>query len=611
MDSPTLYTVLPALSAGFMAPVAVQSGDFAAVIGTVAVPVAAYTGASVGRRAGLFERYARRIVMEGMERQTPHELAEKISASVLGAASAGAVLAALLLLSLLTGGFNILMAAAAIPVVASPLLVIIPHVNRGSERRGMLDIEYPFFIFFSAIMAYCGGTIYNALQRVRRAGHVFRQMSREAAEVERKAMLAGVGVVKGIEAHAETIPHEHLSRALLTVTSVWRTGGDLVSTLDDLSSEALKHLTDRFERFASTVSSLVEVFFTVLVLMPLAVSLTVLVGGDMGGQIAVVNTLLIPLIGMAIMFGVRQSIPRMPNTLNLDSAAIVKTAALATGLAAAVAVLQLIGMNPPSPIAAAVGIGGVYLLVYLAMRHQVGEIYDSERELKRFLRVAVEERKAGKTLYSALKTAASQRYRRYFNAFIRGFASRLKMGMGIYVAAASARSWLARVIFWLVEQVDRLGGASPELLEKVITLLTNYSASRESARGRVRLFLYITYAPPFIVSAMFGMIHPLIAGTAFGGISELNLPQYAGGGVPTFTPSPEAAALVVDIGFLMMIIATSMMAFAVSYAVDMHPWGLHRVAIAVLLYIPAYYTLPLISELTRATLFPPQAGVVR
>ncbi|MEM4306479.1 MAG: hypothetical protein QXD61_10960, partial [Candidatus Caldarchaeum sp.] len=300
---------------------------------------------------------------------------------------------------------------------------------------------------------------------------------------------------------------------------------------------------------------------------------------------------------------VRNAAPKIPNRITLDAATLVKAVSVLVASAGAVLVVQMLGLPIPYPLLVAAGIAVAALVTYLSMRHQSGEIDDTEKELKRFLRIVVEERKTGRIMYHALKNASAQSYRRYFNSFIKTFSTRLTMGLGIYYAASTARSWLARVIFWLVDMVDRLGGASPELLEKVITLLTNYSASRESARGRVRLFLYITYATPFIMSSMFGMIHPLIAGTAFGGVSNLGQGFQPEGG-PTFNPSPEAAALMVDTGFLMMIVATAMMAYAVGYAMDMHPWGLHRVAIAVLLYLPAYYMLPYMSELTRATLFP-------
>ncbi|MEM3111327.1 MAG: hypothetical protein QXG41_09240, partial [Candidatus Caldarchaeum sp.] len=252
MDSTSFTEFMPAVSAGIMAPVAVQTGDVAVFAAVAAVPAAGFAGSWMGSRLSLFEKHARKLLSNGMVKATVPEVASKISAAVFGAVFAGAVLAAVLLTSAISGGVNVLTAAAAIPIAASPLMAVMPYVNKASERKTTLDVEYPFFTVFSAITAYCGGTVYTALQQVKKAGHVFRQMSREAVEVERKAMLAGVGVIKGIEAHAETIPHENMSRTLLTVTSVWRTGGDLVSTLDDLSAEALKFLTDKFERFTST-----------------------------------------------------------------------------------------------------------------------------------------------------------------------------------------------------------------------------------------------------------------------------------------------------------------------------------------------------------------------
>ncbi|MEM4415608.1 MAG: hypothetical protein QXH32_06570, partial [Candidatus Caldarchaeum sp.] len=212
MGSTSFTAFLPAVSAGIIVPAALQTGNVAAFTAVAAVPAAGLAGSWLGGRLSLFEKQARKLLSNGMVKATVPEVASKISASVFGAVFAGAVLAAILLTSAISGGVNIFTAAAVIPIVASPLMTLMPYVNKASERKTTLDIEYPFFTVFSAITAYCGGTLYTALQQVKKAGHVFRQMSREAVEVERKAMLAGVGVIKGIEAHAETIPHENMSR---------------------------------------------------------------------------------------------------------------------------------------------------------------------------------------------------------------------------------------------------------------------------------------------------------------------------------------------------------------------------------------------------------------
>lgn len=602
MQTETALLALPALSTGVIMPLAVFTGSPILLAGSVATPLAAYAGSTLGKTLSpRFEGYAVKMTRAGMQRTAAYEAAER-AAAVFGASIAAILaLTAVIVISLLSGSFNILLLAGLGPAAAPILATMLSNSNKVSDRRGKLSIEYPFFMVFASIVAYTGGTIYMALQHAKKASEVFRQIAKEAAEVERKAVLAGVGVIKGIEAHAETIPHEEFSRALLTTTSVWRTGGNMAATLEDLAAEALKYLMEKFERFSASIAAYVEIFFTVLVLMPLGMSLTVVVGGGMTGSMVLLNIFLIPFLGFILLMMVRNAAPKVPNRITFDAATMAKAAAvLGAAVAAALATTSL-GIPVPYPLLVAAGIASASLVAYLSMRHQVGEIEDAEKELKRFLRVVVEERKAGKTMYHSLKNASAQSYGRHFKAFIKTFSIRLTMGLGIYYAASTARSWLARVIFWVVDMVDRLGGASPELLEKVITLLTNYSMAREGRRGRTRLFLWLTYATPFIVSMMFGMVHPLVAGTAFGG-SQIQLPEAPQGG-PTFSPNPEAAAQMIDTGFLMMIIAASTMAMTISYAMDGHAFGLHRVAITNLLFIPAYYSVPMMSEVIRAALF--------
>ncbi|MEM4273682.1 MAG: hypothetical protein QW420_04920 [Candidatus Caldarchaeum sp.] len=605
MQTETLLLAVPALSTGVIMPLAIFTGHPLLVAGAVAAPVAAYAGSAAGKAlSGRFEGYAVKVTRSGMQRMSSYEAAEKI-ASVFGASIASMLaVAGIIIASLMLGVFDIMLLLGLAPAAAPILVTVMTYSNKISERRSKLSIEYPFFMVFASIVAYVGGTVYMALQHAKKAVDVFNQTSKEAAEVERKAVLAGVGVIKGIESHAETIPQEEFARALSTSTSVWRTGGNMVATLEDLSAEALRYLSDKFERFSSSIAAYVEIFFTVLVLMPLGMSLTVVVGGQTTSNMVLLNIFLIPFLGFMLLMLVRNAAPKIPNRITLDAATLVKAVSVLVASAGAVLVVQMLGLPIPYPLLVAAGIAVAALVTYLSMRHQSGEIDDTEKELKRFLRIVVEERKTGRIMYHALKNASAQSYRRYFNSFIKTFSTRLTMGLGIYYAASTARSWLARVIFWLVDMVDRLGGASPELLEKVITLLTNYSAARESQRSRVRLFLYLTYATPFIVAMMFGMIHPLIAGTAFGG-QQLKLPEAPQGG-PSFSPNPEAAAQMIDTGFLMMIIATCSMAMTISYAMDSHFFGLHRLAITALLFIPAYYTVPIMSEIVRVTMFPSQ-----
>ena len=603
-DNPlgALALVLPASAAAVATPLVVIAGNPLLAGLAATIPAAAALGSNMGGRSrDRFHRMAIRLINGTMRRENPYELAERLGKTIYSAIAASLAFTALLAAALLTGSFNILILAAAPLAAITPLITLFPYISSGSERKGLLTVEYPFFTVLSSIVAYCGATLYTAFQQVKKAPAVFKQVSREAVEVERKAILAGVGVIRGIEAHAETHPHEEFGRMLLTATSVWRSGGDVIATLEELAGESIKWLVERFERFAQSVATASEVMFTVLILTPMGVALTAIPGLQQSTTSMLAVMVMLPIVGIAISFAVYSSMPKIPNAFTISMARIAMTVAVAVLSAAATyVIIQMTGAGIPFVVVASVIAAVFGAVTHLTVNLQVREVEDTEKELKRFLRVAVEERKVGKTMFQALKTAASQSYKPGMRGVMKAFKARLNMGLGIYQAGATARSWLARAVFYLVDMVDRFGGASPELLEKVISLLSSYTLSRDSVKSKTRLFLYITYSTPFIMALMLGMVYPLISGTAFQGFGQ-NIDLGQAGDI--FKPNPEAGRAMVDQGMTAMLVASLIQVFTISYAMDMHPWGMKRLAIAALLYIPAYYMTPYMGELFRATFF--------
>jgi hypothetical protein len=103
------------------------------------------------------------------------------------------------------------------------------------------------------------------------------------------------------------------------------------------------------------------------------------------------------------------------------------------------------------------------------------------------------------------------------------------------------------------------------------------------------------------MALMLGMVYPLISGTAFEGFNQQNLNLGQAGDL--FTPNPEAGKAMIDQGMTMMLVASLIQVFTISYAMDMHPWGMKRLAIAAVLYIPAYYLTPYMGELFKTAFF--------
>jgi pilus assembly protein TadC len=334
----------------------------------------------------------------------------------------------------------------------------------------------------------------------------------------------------------------------------------------------------------------------------MGVALTAIPGIQQSTSSMLALMVMLPMLGMVISFAVYSAMPKIPNAFTISMSRIALTVTVAVASAAATyLVIQIAGVDIPLVVIAAVIATAFGAVTHITVKLQVSEIEDTERELKRFLRIAVEERKIGKPMFQALKTAASQPYRPGMRGLMKAFKARLNMGLSIYQAGATARSWLARAVFYLVDTVDRFGGASPELLEKVISLLSSYTLSRDSVKAKTRLFLYITYSTPFIMALMLGMVYPLISGTAFQGLGGQNLELGQAGEM--FKPNPEAGKAMIDQGMTMMLLASLIQVFTISYAMDMHPWGMKRLAIAAALYIPAYYMTPYMGELFKNTFF--------
>ena len=612
---------LSAIAAGAQAAIVVPLGYLSPLLGGVLCIAMAAVGAGVGR--GLAERLepmVARAVEAGMGRESPYEVAEELAEGLVAG-----VLAALGFIAGSLGGLMafgvgspppIYLAVAPAPIIPGALRYL-KLVNAASERKSLMEVEWPFFSVLAAIVSHCGGTLYMAFKQVARAPEVFKQMSKEAREVERKAILGGMGIMRAMEVHASTNPSDEFQSGVLTATSVWRTGGDVTTTLESISSDALRSMGLRFERFASTVGTLAESSFILLMLFPMGVAVAAIASPQMMRTLTIVfGGLVVPITAMLLYLVVRATAPRKDDIFEPDPRRLATSIAAGASVAAALTVASILGgfmgFKIPLPVAVSASAGIALLSVYMAMRGQVREVEDTERELKRFTRVVAEFRRLGLTLTESVKRAAQQRYRPGFKKLVKGISTRIRMGMGIWQASAMARSWLGRMIFYMIDRIDRLGGGSPALLEKVIGLLSAYSASRDVAKSRVKLYLWLTYAMPFIVALIFGMILPMIGGVS-AGLPELSRPGFMGG-TPRppqlFQPAPSPMVRdALDMTFAVMVIASIAQALTISRAIDLHFWGLHRAAIAALLYIPAYYLIDPLSGFVSEALMTRLAGV--
>jgi len=555
---------------------------------------------------------ADRLADQSMAKETSYSIARRLASKILLACIMSPIIAILAIIIPLTvptlsNPLGTLFAAAAVAPALPAAAEYMRYKTAIDGRRRRTDTEYPFFITFSAIVARCGGTLYTAFNLAKRVRDIFSQTSKEAEEVERKAVLARMGVLRAMEGHAQSHPHRGFSTAILTTTSVWRSGGDVITTLESLSAEALNYMSRKLQKFADDMATFSEVMFIALILLPMGVAISAIADPNMAVTVGLLMAGFVgPALGLTSYIIISSMSPHINNFFEIKAERVLLAVTMGLFIVlASILVSSLAGASAPLPVVLSIAITAASAALYIAVRDQVREVEDTEMELRRYLRTVVEYRKLGIVMSDALKKASAERYRPGFMRLVKGISSRISMGLGIYRAAAIARSWIARVIFWLLEVVDRFGGASPQLLEKVLELLTRYSEAKDELRSRTRIFVYLNYAAPFLLSFTLAFMLPILETGVFLGPAVVTSPPSIGGMPGATMPFGQVSAPIepiMDSAFLMMLIPSALLAFSMSRGLELHPWKLINVAIAAALYIPAYYLTLSLLPMTRSFL---------
>jgi hypothetical protein len=165
-----LALALPVSAAAVAMPALVIAGN-PLLIGLAAViPAAAILGQNMGsRNRDRFHKMAVKLINGTMKKESPYVLAERLGRTFYGALASSAAFLALLIAAFLTNSFHPLLLAAAPLSAIMPLIVLFPYMSSGSERKGLLTVEYPFFTVMASIVGYCGATLYTAFQQVKKA----------------------------------------------------------------------------------------------------------------------------------------------------------------------------------------------------------------------------------------------------------------------------------------------------------------------------------------------------------------------------------------------------------------------------------------------------------
>ena len=227
------------------------------------------------------------------------------------------------------------------------------------------------------------------------------------------------------------------------------------------------------------------------------------------------------------------------------------------------------------------------------MRGQVREVEESEAGLVRFVRDVAEYRKFGYTVSQAIERCLKNPYPKAFTLLLRKVWARVRLGVGLGEAASDSRSWLTRMAFRLLGEVEETGGGSPLLLEKIVGLLRTHLTAKESARQGIRIYLYMALSIPFIVAFSAALLQNMAQAIA-------PLAGRSVSGLPITLASPSQVTEALQLALILTLEAVVSMTFLAGRAVDHYPCREWRMALAAAAFIAAVLLYPQLLSATKA-----------
>lgn len=562
---------------------------------------AALGSALSGRLSEKLVTYATTLVEKAQVKKIPVDVADEMGKHIgmsIAIAAAFTPTAVATLIGMGPGMHLLLVTLAAAPIIPASTYML-SWSNRVGERKERTDWELPFFTVYATILAHCGLTLYASMRLLAKTGRrLFHQITKEAESVERLTELTGRGVIESLEIHASNHPHEGLQSLVYSVTSVWRMGGDIVSTLEDRATEFLKSLEERYDRYATLVSAVMEAFIILLLLLPMGLVLTAVTSpGHSASIIASMTVGVIPTTGILMYFFVRSKSPKHLD----DIRARPVDAAFAAAMAAAT-LPPLIVVNAPQTLLFTIPAAAFSTGLYIRMRPLIAELRECDTEARRWLKDVTEFRRLGNPPATAVMKTANHRYKPRFMKILESIIARMNMGLTIWEAGAGVvKSWLLRMSLFLLHSINMSGGGSPFLMEKLVELLRSYNLAREKASGRLSPFKYLAFSMPFITALTIGMVLPI---ANLGGLFQTTEGgQVVGGaGLPMTAITTEEMLMVADSGMVMIAVGSLFYMLIISRAVDGHPYNTWRIALVMLVTAASYYMMTPIGDIMTSML---------
>jgi len=410
------------------------------------------------------------------------------------------------------------------------ILFYIPRMrikNETGNRRREIEDEIPFFTIYASIMQSVGLSLYNSFVSIINK-NIFKRLEHEALLIKRNVEFFYRDQVTALEEIARTHPNEKFKTLLLGYTSEWRAGGDVSAYLDAKADDLLHEMRFRYQHYANFATDIGEFVISLFFVLPLLILTSAFIYPSASiTTLSIVVAVVQPLLVVASYMIINASQPK-----NYDMIEGNIIFAIISGIIGLLTAFLAYGS---SWLAFASGVIASSVVYGTGIMIQKKEIDMTEKALPQFLRDITEYRKMGYDLARAImKIAGENTYNTIFDAYIKGIAKQLELGLPLKEVKMPTRSWITRISMFLLAEIVESGGGSISALEALTNFTNQVYIIKKETKSSMRLYEALAVFTPIGLSFAISLMSSLMSAfttitstaTQIGILSELShIPQ--------------------------------------------------------------------------------------
>jgi len=425
------------------------------------------------------------------------------------------------------------------PIAVFLMLMYYPNIA-ASNRCDSVESELPALTTYTAMLASAGLQPFKAFENISERESPLQATKKEGEIMTFHSSVFTKDPTLAMEHFSLTHPSSKFRAWLSGMIHVLRTGGDLVTHLENAAENSMLELERTWERFTDTAQSLSNTTMVFFSLVPLVLFVMMTVFTAFGASTILVAYIFIisPIVAALILALAERLTPRVPESYKEYYQGWIIT--LVFGAVFALMSFFALGLKPY----VALGIGIIAGTTPMAVRFELDRSRENaiENSLPDFLGDLTEGRRIGQSLERVIVNVAEVgRYSKPLTEIVKRLAWNIQAGTpipnAIDLAKGFLRSWYSNSIFFLLQEAIQSGGGTLSVFDRLHKFAYRIMDVKKRIKSSLRSHIVIYYTTALIVVVAVVMV------LNFALIPQSQLfAELVGVNVPQFLPSPEAVA---------------------------------------------------------------------